>query len=284
VTIDARADHFAARGGLALLRRSWIPERPTRLLAVVHGLAEHSARYDDVARWFAARGFAVTAYDQRGHGESEGPRTHAASFDLLLDDLERFLVAARDEAPGLPLVLLGHSMGGLLVASLLAERRPRVAAAVLSGPALAIADSLSPWRAWMARSLSRLAPRLPIPRPVNADDLSRDPAVVAAYLSDPLVPRRISARLAASLLEAAAGVVERAVAVDVPVLLVHGEDDRLCPIGGSVAFRARLRPPGCELLRYPGLRHEVLNEPERERVMGDALAWIEKQVPPAGPR
>lgn len=278
MTPAARVDHFAARGGLALLRRSWRGPRATRALAIVHGLAEHSERYDAVASWFVQRDFRVFAFDQRGHGESEGPRTHAPSLEVLLDDIERFLATVQRDEPELPLVLLGHSMGGLEVATLLAERRPRVAAAVLSGPALSVGKAPR-GRLALARLLSTVAPAFPIPRPVDPEQLSRDPAVVEAYVQDPRIPKRISARLATSLLAAAAVAADKAGQVETPVLIVHGEADQLCLAEGSRRFHAGLRNAGSDVRFYRELRHEVLNEPEREQVMRDIHAWIEKQVP-----
>lgn len=281
MSIQTGSDHFTASSGLTLERRWWLPERATRIVALVHGLAEHAARYDFVGRWLAARHFAVYSFDQRGHGRSAGPRTHAPEFSVLLDDIESFLRTFEAESEGRPLVLLGHSMGGLEVARLLADRKPSVAAAVLSGPALGVAEGLPRGRLALARALSALLPRLPIPQPVDADALSRDPEVVAAYLADPLVPKRISARLAAELLRAVGTVVASAERVQVPVLIVHGEADPLCPVAASRAFVESLQTPA-ELKTYPGLRHEVLNEPEREQVLGDVLSWLDRVAPADG--
>jgi alpha-beta hydrolase superfamily lysophospholipase len=189
-------------GGLRLLRRSWLPADPDRVLLLVHGFGEHSSRYEP-----------------------------------------------------------------------LCERAPVVQGAVLSGPLLALAEDLPRLR--LARVLSRLAPRLPLGGPVEPAALSRDPEVVRRYRDDPLVCRRMTARLAAELVDA----VERTarspeLQIRVPVLLLHGEDDRLCPVVGSRSFGAGLRIPGSRLRTYPRLRHEIFNEPEREQVFQDALEWL----------
>ena len=264
---------------MALLHRHWLPERATRTVAIVHGLAEHSARYEHVARWLAARGYSVHAFDQRGHGESEGPRVYTPSFEVLLDDLERFLARVRRAEPSSPLVLLGHSMGGLEVATLLVERRPDVAAAVLSGPALASSQPLGAWLGATLRVLASLAPRVKIPSSIDPEGLSRDPDVVAAYMADPLIDKRYSARLVRELLDAIAAIEGRGPEVGVPLLIVHGEADPVCPVEGSRSFAADLRSAGSDLRSYPGLRHEVLNEPEREEVLADIASWLEKHVP-----
>ena len=244
-------------------------------MLVVHGYAEHSERYEQTASWFAARGFAVHAYDQRGHGRSEGVRCHVDRFEQYLDDLAVVLDAVHEEAAGLPITLVGHSMGGLVACAFLADRRPAVANAVLSGPALSLGSGISRLRVLTARVLRSFAPRLSMGSGLDPQGISRDPAVVAGYLEDPLVSRTMTASLAAEMLRAVPETAARAVEIQVPVLLMHGEDDPLCPALGSRAFRAGLGVQGCELRTYPGLRHEIFNEPEREQVYRDALAWLD---------
>jgi alpha-beta hydrolase superfamily lysophospholipase len=250
-------------------------------MAIVHGLAEHVERYEHVARWLVERGCRVYAYDQRGHGESEGPRTHTPSFITLLDDLELFLTGVRRENPDLPLILCGHSMGGLEVATLLADRRPPVAAAVLSGAGLALSSGIGRGRIRVARILSRLLPRVRIPAGIPPTSLSRDSAVQKAYRDDPRIPKDLTARLAAELFRAVERVGTLANRVEVPVLLLHGEADPLCPADGSRRFYRDLSSAGSELYVYPELRHEIFNEPEQERVFEDLHAWVSKQTPPA---
>jgi alpha-beta hydrolase superfamily lysophospholipase len=269
-------DHFAAAGGLALRRRRWSGPDARRALAIVHGFAEHSGRYDHVARWFAGRGWRVHAYDQRGHGESEGPRNHTPSFARLQDDLERFLSLVRREEDGRPLVLLGHSMGGLEVVCLLGERRPALSAAVAVGPALSVAASRG--RTAAIGALSALVPTLRLPTGLDASGLSRDPAVVRAYESDPLISTRGSARLLAELLAAAERAIALAPRIEVPLLLLHGEADPICDVAGSRRFHAALAPGRGELCTYPGLRHEVLNEPEWPDVLADVEAWLARRA------
>ena len=269
-----------ARGAPLLLRRGWLPERPWGVLLVVHGYAEHSGRYEDLGSWFAARGLAVEAYDQRGHGRSEGAHCHVERFDEFLDDLDRILEGVREEHADLPIALLGHSMGGLVVSAFLADRRPPVAAAATSGAALAIGPGVSRGRITAARLLRRLAPRLSLGSGLDPAGLSRDPEVVRRYLEDPLVYRTMTTSLAAELLGAIPAVARRAVEVQVPMLLLHGSDDPLCPIEGSRAFHGGVRVPGSAFRAYPGLRHEIFNEPERVTVFGDLLEWLRATLRP----
>jgi alpha-beta hydrolase superfamily lysophospholipase len=266
--------HFAAGKGRSLFRRAWLPPEPQRLLVLVHGYAEHSGRYEHVGAWLAARGCAVHAYDHQGHGRSDGVRGHVRRFSDLLDDLELFLARVRDEQPGLPAFLVGHSMGGLVVAAFVRERRPELVGAVTSGAALCLAEVPSGPRLLALRLLRRVAPRLAMTSPVDPEALSRDPEVGRAYLEDPLVFRRMTLSLAAEFFDAGRRTLAGAADVHIPMLLLHGEADPLCPASGSRTFHEQLGTPGSDLRIYPELRHEIFNEPEQERVFADLLEWL----------
>jgi alpha-beta hydrolase superfamily lysophospholipase len=265
---------FEGADGTRLMRRAWLPSASRRALVVVHGFAEHSDRYDRFGAWFAGRDCAVHAYDQRGHGRSEGPRCHVDDFGEFLDDLQRFVELVRREHPGLPLALVGHSMGGLVVSAFLAERKPDVVGAVVSGPALALGDGVPRWRIRLARAARRALPRATLGSGIDPAGLCRDPAVVRAYLDDPLIRRRMTLALATELLDAVTRTAAAGAHVRVPMLLLHGEADPICPARGTRAFHAQLRGPGHRLRVYPKLRHEIFNEPEQEQVFEDVLAWL----------
>jgi alpha-beta hydrolase superfamily lysophospholipase len=254
-----------------------MPPSPRRALAIVHGFAEHSGRYDHVGAWFSTRDCAVHAYDHRGHGRSDGARGHVDAFARLLDDLEAFLDVVRREHPELPLFLLGHSMGGLLTAALLVERKPDLLGAIVTGPPLELGPGVSRWRLRIARLLRRTAPRLRLGAGIDSSDLSRDPEVAKAYDDDPLVFRGATASFAAELLAAVARTGGAGTQVHVPMLLLHGEADRLCPPRGTRGFHAQLRGAGHRLRVYPKLRHEILNEPEQEQVFEDVLGWLHER-------
>jgi alpha-beta hydrolase superfamily lysophospholipase len=229
-----------------------------------------------MALWFARRGCAVHAYDHRGHGRSEGVRCHVERFDEFLGDLAAVVDAVRGEHPELPLTLVGHSMGGLVTLAFLATRKPRVASAVTSGPALAL-GAVSPFRIALARAARRLLPRLAIGSGLDPEGLSRDPEVVRRYLADPLIVRTMTTSLGAELLAAAPRTAALAGDVEVPLLMLHGEEDPLCAVEGSRAFHAGLRTTGSALRTYPKLRHEIFNEPEREAIWQDVLDWLEER-------
>jgi alpha-beta hydrolase superfamily lysophospholipase len=264
-----------AQDGLRLFRRAWLPERPSRVLLLVHGYAEHSGRYEAMAEWFALRGAAIHAYDHRGHGRSGGPRCHVGRFDEFVDDLLGVLGSIRAQHPELPLTLVGHSMGALITLACLTEHQPQVANAVTSGAALSL-GAVSPVRVALARVLRRALPRLSIGSGLDPQGLSRDPEVVRRYLADPLVYRTMTTSLGAELLAAAPRTAARAGQVAVPLLMLHGEADPLCAVAGSRGFHAGLTSKGSALRVYPGLRHEIFNEPERETVWQDLATWLQE--------
>ncbi|MFB3118400.1 MAG: lysophospholipase [Myxococcota bacterium] len=264
--------HLPGSTGQLLFRRSWLPRSSERIIILVHGYGEHSGRYEHTASDLARAGYEVHAYDQQGHGRSGGTRCHVRRFDHLLDDLEGFVAAVRAERPPLPIVVVGHSMGGLLVAAYASQRNPRVAGVVTSAAALAMPEDLSRARVIAVRGLKWLAPRLSLASKLDPTALSRDPDVVRAYLEDPLVQRKITASLASEMLSAMKRT--EAAAVGVPMLLLHGEDDRICPVAGSRSFFEQLTVTQRGLRTYPGLRHEIFNEPERAAVLGDLVGWV----------
>jgi alpha-beta hydrolase superfamily lysophospholipase len=247
------------------------------VLFLVHGLAEHSGRYEPMASWFAERGSAVHAFDLRGHGLSEGARGHLRNFDEYLDDVAVVLDRVRSTHPNLPIFLVGHSMGGLIVATFARERRPDIAAVVTSGAALQIREGLPGWMVPAARILSHLLPRLRMSNEIDPDDLSRDPEVVRAYIEDPLVFDKITTSLASQVF----GAIRRTAAggkdVRLPMLLLHGGADPICPAEGSRAFHAQLDGAQSRLCIYPELRHEIFNEPEREQVFETLLGWVRER-------
>ncbi len=263
-------------------RRSWMPAEPTRVLVLVHGFAEHTGRYDEMAMYFAVRGFAVHAYDQAGHGRTAGARGHVDRFDRLVDELARFIELVGLDHPGLPITLVGHSMGGLVVAAAAAFARPGVDRIILSGALLHMGGGGGLRRQISlvaSRVLSVLAPRVGFATGLDATGLSRDPEVVRCYLEDPYVKDRMSARFAAGLSQWVARVAPAAGRVERPVLILHGGADPICSPLGSQRFHAGLAPPLAEVsgLRiYPDLRHEIFQEPEREEIWQEMLDWLDR--------
>jgi alpha-beta hydrolase superfamily lysophospholipase len=271
------------RDGLALRRRDWPATGGKGTIVIVHGLGEHVGRYAEVAARLNANGWSVVGYDQRGHGASPGERGRIAAADDLLADLAAALDDVRREAPK-RVVLLGHSLGGLVagrfVAAGLESPRPAwqrdVDALVMSSPALDIGMTMGK-RALLA-TLERLTPNLGVGNGLDVNAISRSAAVVAAYRDDPLVHDRVAPRLVRFLADA--GPLVRALAPKwkVPTLLLYAGSDRLVVPAGSAAFAAAA-PEGVVTARaFAPLFHEIFNEPERDEVLAVLTAWLDTLV------
>ena len=268
------------RDGMALVRRDWPSVDARGTIVIVHGLGEHIGRYAHVAARLNASRWSVVGYDQRGHGASPGERGRLAVGDDLLTDLASVVDAVRAEASG-PLVLLGHSLGGLVVARFVAGalESPRppwqrdVDALVLSSPALAIGMTAAK-RALLA-TLEALTPNLGIGNGLDATGISRDAAVVAAYRADPLVHDRIAPRLVRFLADAGPTVLALAPHWQVPTLLLYAGSDRLVVPAGSAAFAAAAPAAVVTARPFASLFHEIFNEPEQDEVLGVLTAWLD---------
>lgn len=286
VVIRREEGSFHGASGQPMFRRSWCHPEPDRAMLVVHGLAEHSARYEGLGSWFARRGFAVHAYDQRGHGHSSGTRGFVSHFDEYLDDLACMLELVAEGRPGLPVTLLGHSMGGLVAVSAARERHPPIANLVTSGALLQLPPDVPWWKMIGAQLLHHLSPRLALDSEIDASSLSRDTDVVQRYVDDPLIFTKITASLGYALMLASRRAAEGGAAIEVPMLLLHGAQDRLCPPAGSEQFFASLDEavaPRSECHLLPGLRHEIFNEPEQQDVFARVLHWLDARRADGGP-
>ncbi len=266
---------------LALRRLPAPGPGPARAVVVlVHGLGEHAGRYHALAECLHEWGFAVWAHDHHGHGESSGARGGLPSELRLVDDLARVVDDARGLNPGLPLVLLGHSLGGLVAASLVARGVRPVEGLVLSSPGLD--PGLSGVQKVLLAVLPRIAPNLRVGNGLNDNYLSHDPAVVQAYRADPLTHDRIGARLARFLATEGATVQQRAATWPVPTLLLYAGDDHLVVPAASRAFAQAAAPSGqVEAHGFDTLYHELFNELDAEPVFAALAGWLNRQFPPA---
>jgi acylglycerol lipase len=266
-------DYFDA-GGMVLYRQRWLPDgEPRAVVVLVHGLGEHSSRYRHVAAALNGARYAVLTFDLRGHGRSGGRRGDTR-FGPCLDDIDRLTDEAARAFPGRPCFLYGHSLGGLLVLTYGLRRSGRVAGVVSSGAAL-----LSPLREQRTkvvavRLLAPVAPGLTLPTGLDPELISRDPTVVAAYRTDPLVHGRASLAFARDAIAAGDAALADAGTFSTPLLVLHGGADRITLPAGSRCFAAAV-PGDCRLVAYDGLYHEIHNEPEQARVLADVVAWLD---------
>lgn len=265
--------------GARLAVTHWPVEHPRGVVLLAHGLFEHAGRYAHVADRLNAAGLAVVALDHWGHGRSDGTPGFVPAFSVFLDGMDALLAHVRAEYPHRPLLLLGHSMGGLIAVHHLLQRQQVYTAAAVSGPAIVAAAPPGRVTIGISRILSRLLPRLGVVA-LDANGVSRDPAVVAAYLADRHVyGGKIGARLAGAIFDAMAMAQANAGHITLPLLVQHGDADALAaPAGGQFLFD-HAGSADKKLLRYPGLFHEIYNEPERAAVLDDLVAWFDAHLP-----
>ena len=264
--------------GLTLYWQAWLPEEtPKAVVVLAHGLAEHSGRYAHVAEHLVTHGYAVYALDHRGHGRSHGRRAQVDRMDYVVDDMHRFAAQVRLDQPGKALFLLGHSMGGGIALAYALKYQDELSGLVLSSPAV-LFEGVSPLQARAVTILSALAPGMPL-LVLDGTAVSRDPEVVRAYDGDPLNYRgKIPVRTVAELTRSAEQLQEKLGALRLPVLLLHGTEDRLVDAKASRLVHDRASSPDKTLRLYEGLYHEVFNEPERDRVLADLSGWLDRHL------
>ncbi|WP_281920516.1 alpha/beta hydrolase [Nocardia cyriacigeorgica] len=258
--------------------RAWLPETDARgVIVLVHGVAEHAGRYEHVGRRLAGAGFAVYALDHPGHGISGGARANIGSMDAAADNVATLLAMARREFPEVPAFLLAHSMGSLIVLFLATREPIEVDGIVVSAPPLDIPVG-NPIQRLLAPVLTRLTPNLGVLK-LDSADISRDPKVVAAYDSDPLVFRgKLPARTATEILNAALAVKGRLQRLTVPTLAMHGTADTIAAPSSTDLIEKGAGAEDLTVRRYDGLYHEIFNEPEQDQVLGDVVEWLEAHL------
>jgi alpha-beta hydrolase superfamily lysophospholipase len=274
---DSTLSTFVALDGDNLAVQDWPLASQQALRGVVllvHGLGEHAGRYDRLAGQLNDWGFAVRGYDQYGHGESGGPRGGLPTDSRLLDDLADIVDSTRARmGPHTPLILLGHSMGGLVAARFVALGLRPVQALVLSSPALD--PGLNAIQKLLLAVLPKIAPNLRIGNGLDASLISHDPAVVAAYQADKLVHDRVSARLARFIADGGPATLAQAASWSVPTLLLYAGADRLVNPAGSRAFAAAAPQTVLSAHCFEALYHEIFNELDAAPVFAELKKWLD---------
>lgn len=267
---------FENRRGNRIFTQQWLPEGPPRAgILLVHGLSEHSGRYQHVAHYLVARGYAVFALDHTGHGQSSGARAHVKRFSEFLETLSHYDQTIRTAFPQLRWFLYGHSMGGLISLHFLAAHQQDFQGAVFSAAPVSVPAHVSRFVIFIGRVFSRLLPKLRLV-PLDSSGISRDPEVVKAYDTDPLVFRgKATARLAAELMKAIQDAPAAADRITIPALVLQGTADPIVEPGDGPLLCNQLLGSADKTLReYPGLFHEVHNEPEQAQVFEDMERWL----------
>jgi alpha-beta hydrolase superfamily lysophospholipase len=270
---------FTGAGGMELYCQSWLPDSATRAaILIVHGLGEHSGRYVNVINALVPLGYAIYGFDFRGHGRSPGQRGHINSWSEYLDDISAYLKLVHANHPGAPVFLYGHSLGGSITLSYIAERPQGLHGAIASAPAIEQINVASPVTVMMARILSGVYPSMSFKISIITSDLTRDPAVIQATDADPLIHRVASARFGAEALKHNALLEAHPERVTVPVLFLHGEDDHIVSINGTRRVYESAGSKDKTFITYPGSFHEVHNDLDYQKVLEDVSAWLEQHL------
>ncbi|MDY7232460.1 alpha/beta hydrolase [Hyalangium rubrum] len=265
--MNHREDAFEGAGGIRLFSQLWRPEgKPRAVLAIVHGFGEHSGRYLNIARRYVPLGYAVHAFDLRGHGRSPGQRGHVNAWAEYREDLQAFLAYSAKKAPGCPVFLFGHSLGSLIALDYVLHHPEGVQGLILSGTAVDPVAVAKPLLVAIARFLSRFWPSFRLKVKLDPGALSRLPNIAGEYLSDPLVHGDASARWGTEALGAIAWVKAHASELKLPLLVLHGEADRLNSLAGAQQVFDAAGSSEKRLALLPGGFHEPHNDSGREKI------------------
>ena len=265
-----------ATDGLRLyMRRHELPNSRGEIL-IVHGFGEHSGRYIELTNYLVSHNYSVTAYDHRGHGLSDGLPGHVESFSEYDEDLAKMVGSIKARAAVKPVFVIGHSMGGLIALRCSARKGAEISGTVVSAPLIDVAVPVPAHKLMIARVGARMAPRMRLDNEINPSYLSRDPEVGRAYASDPLVNRKVSAKWFAEAKQAMQEVAEWAPQIKVPVLVMHGTDDRLASVDATKRIFERIGSEDKELEIFSGYYHELFNEPERQDIFNRVTKWLGK--------
>jgi acylglycerol lipase len=270
---------FKGTGNLNLYWKCWLPDgQPKAIILVAHGLGEHINRYTNLVNNVVPRGFAVYGLDHQGHGKSEGTRCYIDRFQIYIDDLKTFYDIVHKENPGLKIILLGHSMGGLIATVYAVQHQKELDALVVSAPSLKPGEGITPTTITMARILSAIIPKMGV-QSLPSIYLSHDKAVVEAYDKDPLVYRgKITARLGSELFSAMAKLENQIPTLTLPMLVMQGTDDKLVEHEGAKMLYAKAGSSDKTLKLYEGFYHEIFNEPDRAKVFADLDPWLDSHI------
>lgn len=272
--------YFESTQGTRLYGHAWRPASPPRsVVGIIHGLSEHGGRFTNIADALVSRGHAVHAFDLRGFGRSSGQTGHLMSWAEYRDDMRAFLRRIASLEPGRPVFLYGHSMGGLVLGEFALRHPEGLSGIILSAPSFESMGVAKPWLVHSARLFSRLLPRMPLKVPLEAEALSRDPAWVKRYQEDPLVRRWCSARWAVEALDANAWTKAHAADLSLPLLMIHGSDDRINTLGGARRFFDAVKHTDKAFHVVPGGLHEPHNDPGHELVFEQVEAFLSAHLP-----
>jgi alpha-beta hydrolase superfamily lysophospholipase len=263
--------------GHSIFACEWKPEKPTKgVIALVHGLGEHSGRYENMADFYTKNGFVLITFDLFGHGRSGGQRGQLPESETYLIGIDDLLAYAKSQYPNLPIILRGHSLGGELVLWYGIKRKPKINGVISTAPFFASYDPVPPLKLFLAKSMNSIFPSFSMKSELNTSVLSRDTNVVTKYVADPLVHGMISARLGWMMIEKGNWLLDHAKEFALPLLLMVGTGERL--VDRTYIDKFVIQIPNIDYKIWDGLYHELHNEPEKETVLKYELNWVTKHI------
>ena len=268
---------FEGMNGCSLYAQRWLPEvSPRAVVVIVHGIGDHSGRYMNIVNHLVSNEYGVYGYDLRGHGNSPGQRGHIDSWMEYRIDLLNFINVIRAQRSSSVIFLMGHSMGALIALDFIIRENEQIAGAIISGAPIEPVGVAKPFKVALARILSRIYPGFPIDLGLDIDAISRKPSVVQSYKDDPLVHGKISARWGTEVLSALESVKTHEEDINIPLLMMHGEADRLNSSEGARKFFDRTQARDKEFISYTGGYHELHNDQDSEVMLNDLLNWVNR--------
>lgn len=269
--------YFDGFQNLSLYYQKWQADSAKAIIVLIHGFGEHSSRYKNVVNKLVPAGYTIYSFDHRGHGKSPGSRGHVMDWQEFTEDVDAFMHFVNSEKGELPLFIIGHSMGGLIVLNYVLLKKPELKGVISSAPLL-VQPGVSPVLLLLGKMMSKIWPAFTIDTKLDVNTISRDPKVLKEYQEDNLVHSLASARFGTELEKTQKWTMEHASEFTMPLLLIHGEADELVPPYGSEEFYEKASSQDKLRHLYPGGKHESHNDVEHERVIQDMLDWLEKHL------
>ena len=274
ITSDIKHNH-----NLDIFVQIWSPDKtPKALVFIIHGLGEHSSRYQYVAEKFAQENFLVYSFDLPGHGKTSGKRAFIKSFDMCNEIIDKKIQMLKKQYPNIPIIILGHSMGGSIAAYYALKLKPKIDGIILSSAALKISKDISPILIKLSGILGKILPTLPTIK-LDSNGLSHNPEVVQKYNDDPLVfSGKIPVRTGAEINRSIKFNQNNASNFKYSILIIHGNQDKLADHHGSIEFYNKISSSNKTLKIYENLYHELMNEYEKDNIIADIIEWINKLI------
>lgn len=277
--MQQRVYSWTTEDGLKIHAVEWKPDGEVKaVLVLVHGLGEHIGRYQHVAETFTSAGYAISGFDLRGHGKSEGKRGHSPSYPVIMSDINKSIQITQENFPGIPFFLYGHSLGGNLALSYALSQKTLANGAIITSPLLGTAAPVPALKLFMGKLLYTLMPSFQMNNGLDATGLARDPEVAMKYKSDSLVHPLVSTRLALDMLNNGVYLMEHAGDLHLPILLMQGTADRIVSPELTKRFAQAAPADKITYIEWDGYYHELHNEPEKQQVLKSMIDWLNLQV------